>query len=328
MIVKLRRREFITLVGGAAVGWPLDAFPQEPGRIYRLGAVHSSPRYAPHHIAFFDELRRLGFIDGQNLMVDLAGYGLTNEQFDQHAAELVKAGVNAILTGGDAAVRATQRATTEIPILGLTDDMVGQGFVRSLAHPGGNITGVTILASELDGKRLEILIEAVPGVRHIAALSDINTTAPSATRTLQDAARPRGVELSVHPVTRVEEIRTAIDAAKASGAGALNVLGSALLFNNRSIIFERVAALRLPAIYQWPEMADEGGLIAYGPLIVQLYRDIMSRQLAKLLRGAKPTDLPVEQATRFELVINLKSAKAIGHEVPASLVLRADKVIE
>jgi ABC-type uncharacterized transport system substrate-binding protein len=324
----MKRREFITLLGGATVGWPLGAFPQEPGRIYRLGAIHSSPLDAPHHIAFFDELRRLGFVEGQNLMIDPAGYGLTAEQFEQHAAELVKIRLSAILVGGDAAVRAAQRATTEIPILGLTDDMVGQGFVRSLAHPGGNTTGVTILASELDGKRQEILIEAVPGVRRIAALSDINTTALSATRALENAARARGIELSVHPVARVEEIGAAIDAAKASGAGALNVLGSALLFNNRPIIFERVAALRLPAIYQWPEMAEQGGLIGYGPLIVQLYRDIMSRQLATLLRGAKPADLPVEQPTRFELVINLRTAKTIGHEVPSSLVLRADKVIE
>jgi putative ABC transport system substrate-binding protein len=197
--------------------------------------------------------------------------------------------------------------------------MVGQGFVRSLAHPGGNITGVTILASELDGKRQEILIEAVPGVRHIAALSDTNTTTAARLRELEEAARARGIGLSLHQVARLDEI---------AAAEALNVLGSALLFNNRPIIFERVAALRLPAIYQWPEMAEQGGLIGYGPLIVQLYRDIMSRQLAKLLRGAKPTDLPVEQPTRFELVINLKTAKAIGHDVPAALVLRADKVIE
>jgi putative tryptophan/tyrosine transport system substrate-binding protein len=323
----MRRREFITLVGGAAA-WPLAARGQEPGRIYRLGGVHSSPREAPHHIAFFDELRRLGFIDGQNLLVDLAGYGLTVEQFEQHAAELVKTRVDVIMAGGDAAVRAVQRATTEIPILALTDDMVGQGFVRSLDQPGGNTTGVTILASELDGKRQEILIEAVPGVRRVATLADINTTPPSALRTLEDAARARGVELSVRPVARREEISSAVDAARASGAGALNVLGSALLFNNRSIIFERVAALRLPAIYQWPEMAEQGGLIGYGPLLVQLYRDIMSRQLAKLLRGVKPADLPVEQPTRFELIINLQAAKAIGHDVPAPLVLRADKVIE
>jgi putative ABC transport system substrate-binding protein len=324
----VRRREFITLVGGVAATWPFATRAQEPGRIYRLGAVHSSPRDAPHHIAFFDELRRLGFIEGQNLLIDLAGYGLSAEEFEQHAAELVKARVDVIMAGGDAAVRAAQRATTEIPILALTDDMVGQGFVRSLAQPGGNTTGVTILASELDGKRQEILIEATLGVRRVATLADTNTTPPSALRALEDAARARGVELSVHSVARREEIASAVDAAKASGAAALNVLGSALLFNSRSIIFEQVAALRLPAIYQWPEMAEQGGLIGYGPLIVQLYRDIMSRQLAKLLRGAKPTDLPVEQPTRFELVINLKAAKAIGHEIPAGLVLRADKVIE
>src|SRR5262244_2571447 len=323
----LRRREFISLLVGAAA-WPLAARGQEPGRIYRLGAVHSSPRDAPHHIAFFDELRRLGFIEGQNLLVDLAGYGLTVEQFEQHAAELVKARVDVIMAGGDAAVRAAQRATTEIPILALTDDMVGQGFVRSLAQPGGNTTGVTILASELDGKRQEILIEAVPGVRRIAALVDSNTTTPSRLRALEEAARARGVELSSHQVARREEIASAIDAAKAADAGALNVLASSLLFNSRAFILDRVATLRLPAMYQWPEMAEEGGLIGYGPLIVQLYRDILSRQLAKLLRGVKPADLPVEQPTRFELVINLQAAKAIGHDVPAPLVLRADEVIE
>jgi len=323
----MRRREFIALLGGAAA-WPLAARAQQAERTWRLGGLHASPRDAPHQVALLEELRRLGFVEGQNLVVDRAGYGLTAEQFERHAAELVKARVDVIMAGGDAAVRAARRATADIPILALTDDMVGQGFVRSLAHPGGNTTGVTILASELDGKRQEILIEAVPGVRHIAALSDTNTTTAARLGELEQAARARGIGLSVHQVARPDEIAAAIDAAKAAGAEALNVLGSALLFNNRPIIFERVAALRLPAIYQWPEMAEQGGLIGYGPLIVQLYRDIMGRQLAKLLRGAKPADLPVEQPTRFELVINLKTAKAIGHDVPAALVLRADKVIE
>jgi ABC-type uncharacterized transport system substrate-binding protein len=323
----MRRRNFIALLGGAAA-WPLAARAQQPGRIYRLGCLHASPRDAPHHVALFDELRQLGFTEGQNLVVDLKGYGLSAEQFDQHAAELVNSGVDVILAGGDAAVRAAQQATTSIPILALGDDMVGQGFVRSLDRPAGNTTGVTLLASELDGKRQEILIEAVPGARRIAALADIHTTTPSGLSELEDAARARGVALSIHRVARREEIGSAIDAAKAADAGALNVLASALLFNNRSIIFDRVATLRLPAAYQWPEMADQGGLIGYGPLIVQLYRDIMSRQLAKLLRGIKPADLPVEQPTRFELVINLRAAKSIGHDVPTSLVLRADKVIE
>jgi putative tryptophan/tyrosine transport system substrate-binding protein len=323
----MKRRAFISLLGGAAA-WPLVARAQEPGRIYRLGCLLPTPRDASHYLALFDELQRLGFIDGQNLVVDAAGFGMSAERFAVHAPELVKARVDVILAGGDAAVRAAQQATTSIPILALTDDMVGQGLVHSLGQPGGNTTGVTILASELDGKRQEILIEAVPGVRRIAALVDSNTTPPSRLRALEEAARARGVELSIHQVARREEIGSAIDAAKAADAGALNVLASSLLFNSRAFIFDRVAALRLPTVYQWPEMAEQGGLIGYGPLIVQLYRDIMSRQLAKLLRGVKPADLPVEQPTRFELVINLRAAHAIGHDVPAGLVLRADKVIE
>src|SRR5262245_45697904 len=155
-------RDFITLLGGA-VAWPLAARGQESGRIYRLGCLVASPRDAPHQVALFDELRRLGFIEGQNLVVDSAGYGMSAERFAGHAADVVKARVDVILAGGDAAVRAAQQATTSIPILALTDDMVGQGFVRSLGQPGGNTTGVTLLASELDGKRQEILMEAARG---------------------------------------------------------------------------------------------------------------------------------------------------------------------
>jgi len=324
----VKRREFITLLGGAVAVWPLAARGQEPGRIYRLGCLFASPRDAPHYVALFDELRRLGFTEGQNLIIDAVGFGLSPERMEKHAADLVKARVDIILAGGDPAVRAAQGATASIPILAFTDDMLGQGFVTSLAKPGGNTTGVTILASELDGKRQEILIEAVPGVRRIAVLADSNVSTPSRLRALEDAARARGIELSIHSLARREEIGSAIEAAKAVGAEGLNVLASALLFNSRTFVFDRAAALRLPAVYQWPEMADEGGLIGYGPLLVSLFRDTVSRQLAKLLRGAQPGDLPVEQPTRFELVINLKTAKAIGHDVPGALVVRADKVIE
>jgi putative tryptophan/tyrosine transport system substrate-binding protein len=328
MTACIRRRAFITLLGGAAVGWPLAASGQEFGRIYRVGALIVSPRDAPHHVAFFDELRRLGFIDGQNLAVDVGGYSLSIERLAGHAADLVKGQVDVILATGDEAVRSAQRATTTIPILAITDDMVGQGLVHSLAKPGGNTTGITILASELDGKRQEILIEVVSGLRRIAALVDSNTTTPSQLRVLEDAARARGVELSIHQVAWREEIGSAIDAAKAAGAGALNVLASTLLFNSRAFIFNRVEALHLPAVYQFPEMAEQGGLIAYGPPLVPLFREIMSRQLAKLLRGSKPVDLPVEQPTKFELVINLKTARALGLEIAPTLLGRADKVIE
>jgi len=324
----MRRREFITLLGGAAVGWPLAALTQEPGRTYRLGALYPSPREAPQVVKLFEELRRFGFIEGRNLLVDWRLYGLRVELLSEFATELVKTQVDVILAGGDAAIRAAQGVTATIPILGFTDDMVGSGLANSLAKPGGNTTGVSLLATELDGKRQEILIEAVPGLRRMAALADSNTTAPRQLQALQDAARARGVELSIHRVAKPDEIAPAIDAAKTSDAAALNVLASPLLFGNRRAIIERAAALRLPAMYQWPEVAEEGGFVGYGPRLVQLTRDIMARQLVKLLRGAKPADMPVEQPTNFELVINLQTAKAIGHEVHAPLVLRADKIIE
>jgi putative ABC transport system substrate-binding protein len=206
--------------------------------------------------------------------------------------------------------------------------MLGSGLVNSLARPGGNTTGVSLLATELDGKRQEILIEAVPGLRRMAALADTQTTSSRQLQALQDAARARGAELSIHRVAKADEIALAIDTAKASDAAALNVLASPLLFANRHVIIEQARTLRLPAIYQWPEVAEQGGFIGYGPRIVQLFRDLLARQLVKALRGTKPADLPVEQPAKFELVINLQTAKAIGHEVPAGLVLRADKVIE
>ena len=188
----MKRRDFITLLGGGAVALPLAARGQEPGRIYRLGCLFAGPRDAPHYVALFDELRRLGFTEGQNLIIDAVGFGLSPERMEKHAADLVKARVDIILAGGDPAVRAAQGATASIPILAFTDDMLGQGFVTSLAKPGGNTTGVTILASELDGKRQEILIEAVPGVRRIAVLADSNVSTPSRLRALEDAARAQG----------------------------------------------------------------------------------------------------------------------------------------
>lgn len=305
-----------------APGWA-----QEPGRIYRIGNLFTAPRDAAQHVAFRDGLQRLGFLEDQNLSIDQNGYGLIAERFDEHAAELVRVGVDVIMAGGDAAVRAAQWATQTIPILALTDDMVGPGFVNSLARPGGNTTGVTILASELDGKRQEILSKAVPGARRIAALADSGVAKPEHLRTLEDAARAVSIELIIQKVAKREEIAQAIDAVQAADAKGLNVLASSLFFNNREIIFERVAALGLPAVYQWPEMANRG-LIGYGPSIVQLYRDVQTRQLAQLLRGAKPADLPVEQPTKFELVINLKIAKTLGLAVPSLLLAQADEVIE
>ena len=227
----------------------------------------------------------------------------------------------------DPAIRAAQQAAKTIPILASTDDMVGAGFVDSLARPNGNTTGVSILATELDGKRQEVLIEAMPGLRRMAALADFNR-APVNLEALQEAARARNIELSIIRVAKSEDIAAAIEEAHASGATALNVLASPFLDTNRRVILDRVAALRLPAIYQFPETAEEGGLIAYGPRLVSIFREVLPRQLVQLFRGTKVGDIPVEQPTKFELVINLKTAKAMGVTVPDALLARADKVIE
>jgi len=327
----MRRREFIVTLSGmaaSAMAWPRAVQGQETGRTYRLGSLHQSPRDAPHHVAFYDELRRQGFVEGHNLLADTKGYGLRVDQLAEHAADVVKANVDAIICAGDEAVRAAQQTTKTIPILANSSDMVAQGFVRSLTNPEGNTTGFSLLAPELDGKRQEILTEIVPVARRIACLVDPKYTSPQRAQLLQEAARARGIELLVYQVSTPDEIVSAIETGKKSGAEALNVLASAFLFANRKIIFERVATLRVPAMYEWPTEGEEGGLIAYGPRLAQLYRDIFARQLVRLLRGAKPTDLPIEQPTKFELVINLKTANAMGITVPATLVARVDKVIE
>ena len=323
----MRRREFIALMG-ATVTWPFAAMAQQAGRTYRVGGLSSGPRNGPPIIAMLDELRRFGFIEGHNLTIEWRQYTLHIDLIPEFAAELVNAKVDVIYAVGDAAIRAAQRVTATIPILGITQDMVQQGLVNSLARPGGNTTGVSVLATELDGKRQEILIEAVPELRRTAILADSKTTRSPHLQVLQDAARARGVEVSIHQVASAEEITAAIDAAKASGAAALNVLSSPLLYGNQQLIRDRVAAVRLPAIYSLAEGAEEGGFVAYGPRLVQIFRDLMAQQLVKLLRGVKPADIPIEQPTTFELVINLKTANAMGVTVPATLVARADKVIE
>jgi putative ABC transport system substrate-binding protein len=324
----MRQHDFITLIVGAIVTWPFAAMAQEAGRTYRLGLISPAPCEIPLNIALYDELGRRGFIKGQNLVIDCRDFGPHIDSSSEYAAELIKAHVDVIVAYGQVAIRAAQQMTKTIPILGATDDMLGEGLVNSLARPEGNTTGVSILATELNGKRQEILIEAVPGLRRMGALADSSATTDAKLRALQEAARAHDVELSIHRVTKGEEVAEAIDMARASGAMALNVLASPLLYANSRFIMDRAAALRLPAIYQWPETAEEGGFAAYGPRLLQIPREITARLLVQLFRGAKPADLPVEQPTKFELVINLKTAKALGLTVPESLLVRADKVIE
>jgi putative ABC transport system substrate-binding protein len=326
----MRRREFIALIGSAAA-LPLFRVPvaraQEPGRIYRFGILTGAARQAPRMVAFFDELKVLGFAEGQNLKIVAGGFDLREDQYADVAATLAKAAPDVVLGIGDAAIRAAQQSAYTGPIVAASSDLVASGFVRSLAHPGGNTTGISAQGFELDGKRLEILMQVVPDARRIAVLADPRSTQPAELKALENAARARGVELVIFTARVPEEITPAMDKANASGATALNVLSSALFSFNRRIVIERAAALGLSAIYEWPEMAEEGGLVAYGVPINTFYRQV-ARLLVKVLRGDKPEDLPVEQPTNFELVINLTTAKALGLTIPESLLVRADKVIE
>jgi putative ABC transport system substrate-binding protein len=315
------------MVGGAVMAWPLVARAQEPGRTYRMGWLAPFPRDAPFSLRLLDVLRQRGFVDGQNLAIDYRDYGARVDLVSEYAVALAKGPVDVIQAGGGVAVRAVQQATKTIPICGASDDMVGEGLVNSMAQPTGNTTGVSILASELNGKRQEILIDAVPGLRRMGALADSRVTTDAALQAMQEAARQRNVEVSVHRVAKGGEIAAAIDTARASGATALNVLASPMLYISRQLIMDRVAALRMPAMFQWPEMAEEGGFAAYGSRLTQL-PELITRPLVKLLLGAKPADIPVEQPTKFELVINLKTAQALGLTLAESFLVRADKVIE
>jgi putative ABC transport system substrate-binding protein len=322
----MRRRD-VLLGGAATLALPPPLRAQEPGRTYRLGAMIPAGRQHPGIVAFFDELRLFGFVEGQNLVVIPDGFGVGNEGLPERAAALVSAAPDAIISGPDNYARALQQATKTIPLIAMTEDMLAAKLVASLARPGGNTTGISLLSPELDGKRQELLIEALPSLRRMTALADATVTPRRHLESLTDAARRRGVELAAVGVARREEVVPAIEAAVANGAQALNLLASPLFTINSRPLIERIVALRTPSMHQWPELAEEGGLLGYGPRFAQTFRQ-RARLVARVLRGVKPADIPVEQPTHFELVINLKTAKAIGHEVAAGLVLRADKVIE
>jgi len=323
----VKRREFITLLGGTSLLAPFAASAQQVGQTYRLAFLSANPREAPQHLALLDELRRQGFVEGQNLIVDQRGFSTSYDKFLEVADAMVQSPFDAILCSGEIALRAAQQATRTVPILGVADDMLAAGLVPSLARPDGNTTGISILATELDGKRQELLMEMLPKARRMAALADPNSTQADRLQTLKDAAHASGVEISIHMVDNADKIVPTIDEAKASGAEALNFLSTPLFNQNRSIIIQHVIALRLPSIHHLPEIVEDGGLVGYGARITAMYRQ-MARLLVKVLRGTAPADLPVEQAATFELAFNLKTATAIGLVVPPSLLLRADKVIE
>jgi putative ABC transport system substrate-binding protein len=322
----MKRREFISLLGGAAVAWPLVAWAQQ-GRLPVVGVLRPNSKDIGEFFAepFRRYMKAIGWEEGRNIRFLFVWAEARSERTPALVGELIAQNVDLMITFGDPAIRAAQRATQVIPIVGMTDDMVGSGLATSLARPGGNTTGVSILAPELDVKRLEILHEFVPQARRVAVLADSTTISSSAQ--LASAARDLDVELVHFEAGSPDELARVLDAMASSKVEAVNVLASPLLNVSRLRIIDRMRDARLPTIYQWPESAADGGLLAYGPRNLLCYRHVVSL-VDKVLRGAKPADLPIEQPSKFELAVNLKTASEIGMTIPPTLLLRADEVIE
>jgi putative ABC transport system substrate-binding protein len=279
--------------------------------------------------AFRHGLRDLGYVEGQNIALEYRFAAGQNERLPELAAELVHLQVDMIVTNSGAAAQAARDATETIPIvMAAGGDLVRLGVVASLAQPGGNLTGLSIMTQELDGKRLELLKEALPHVSRVAVLWNASNPArPDAFREIEATARGLGLQLHSLAVWHPDELDSAFAAMSREGAEALITLGDAVLWNQRARVVALAAQHRLPAVFDAREFADAGGLMAYGPHVPDSYRRAASF-VDKILKGAKPADLPVEQPTKFELVLNLTTAKALGIMMPPSLLLLADEVIQ
>jgi putative tryptophan/tyrosine transport system substrate-binding protein len=324
----MKRREFITMLGGAAA-WPIAARAQQPGKLPTIGFLGAAPSIESQRIAaFVQRLRELGWIDGRNLAIEYRWAEGRNERYTEIAAELVRLKVDVIVTVATPATLAAKQATTVIPIVFLTaSDPVGTGLVASLARPGGNVTGLANQISDTTGKKLEFLREVVPGLRRLAIMA--NVANPAAVLDMGEAqvtGRALGLEVTTSEIRRAEDISPAFDALKGR-ADALYLCPDPLMNTNRTQINIFAVRARLPTIYGVRDFVQAGGLMSYAPNLPNQFRRAADF-VDKILRGAKPGDIPVEQPTKFELVINLTTAKALGLTVPPSLLARADEVIE
>jgi putative tryptophan/tyrosine transport system substrate-binding protein len=330
MTAFIGRREFITLLGGAAA-WPLAARAQQPGKVYRIGLMEMTP--AASNAANFDALRKglreLGYVEGQNLVLDYRSADGRPERFPQLAAELVRLNVDLIVTRGTPAVMAAKNATGTIPVvMAASGEPVGTRVVAGLARPGGNITGLSAFTSELITKRLELLRETAVGIRRIAFLHNMeNPAVPPQWEELKTLAPLLGLEAQLLNVRKPEDIVRAFNTAVAERADAIIVGNDTVALANRRQVVELAAKHRLPTMYNSREFIDAGGLMSYGVNYADLYRRA-AIFVDKIFKGSKPADLPVEQPTKFELLINLKAAVALGLDVPPQLLARADEVIE
>jgi putative tryptophan/tyrosine transport system substrate-binding protein len=326
----MRRREFITLLGSAAAAWPLAARAQRPAKLPTIGYLGSSTASAQNQwvAAFVQRLHELGWVEGRTIAIEYRWAEGRTERFHEIAAEFARLKVNIIITSGTVPVLAAKQAATNVPIVfAVASDPVGNNLVASLAHPGGNVTGLSIQQTDLAAKKFELLREAIPSFRQLAILANVASPASVLEKDEVEAAA-RTLSLNVVPVEirRAEEIVPAFVALKGR-AEALYGCGDALITNNRVRIITLALGARLATMYPSREHVDVGGLMSYGPNFPDLHRRAAD-YVDKILRGAKPADIPVEQATKFDLVINLTTAKALGLTIPESFLVRADEVIE
>jgi ABC-type uncharacterized transport system substrate-binding protein len=330
MTFRIGRREFITLLGGAAVAWPLAASAQQAGKLPTIGfLVSGTPSSHGQWVAaFVQRLRELGWIEGRTIAIEYRWADGRSERFAEIAAEFVRLKVDVIVTSGTAAVVAAKQATSVIPIVfAAAGDPVGTGLVASLARPGGNITGLSIQQPDVAAKRLELLREVVPGLRRLAILGNVGGPAVVLDmREVQAAARTLGLEVITSEIRRGEDIVPAFEALNGR-ADALYVCIDPLVNTHRFRINTLALAARLPTSHAQREAVEAGGLMSYGANNAPLFR-LAADYVDKILRGAKPGDIPVEQPTKFALVINLTTAKALGLEIPDKLLATADEVIE
>jgi putative ABC transport system substrate-binding protein len=325
----MKRRELITLLGGAAAAWPLAARAQQPGKLLTIGFLGTTTpsAWGPYTAAFGRRLRELGWIEGRTVAIEHRWAEGRNERYAEIAAEFVRLKVDIIVTSGGA-LAAAKEATSTIPIVfAAASDPLGSGLVASLSRPGGNLTGLSTQATDLAGKRLQLLREVVPGVRRLGIIANIRY--PAAVLEMHEAqapARGLGLEVIILEIRQAEDIEPAIDALKGR-ADALYVVQDPLLNTARARINTFALTARLPTMHGIREYVEAGGLMSYGANFTDLFRRA-AEFVDKILRGAKPADILVEQPTRFDLIVNLTTAKALGLTIPETFLVRADEVLE
>jgi len=326
-----KRREFITLLGSAAVAWPRSARAQQAGKVYRIGFLSAGAEVRPPNFwsVFVSGLQEAGWIEGKNIVFDRRYAENRLDRLPELATELVRLDVDVIVTIGTLAPMAAKRATTSIPIVMVNaGDPVGSGLVTSLARPGGNVTGMSLMAPDLGGKRLELLKEILPALSHVAIIwNAANPYSALVFDETQAAAKKLRLELRSLEVRGPDDFDSALAATIGKSVEALVLVEDPLTFNHLNKVADFCTDNRLAAIYGLREFADAGGLMTYGANQADLFQRSVGF-VDKILKGLRPSDLPVQQPTKFDLVVNLKTAKALGLTIPPTLLARADEVIE